>query len=88
MPNALYGSGSSNQPKGIKNQANVTVTTLATNGKTLTNYSDFSSAIATLLGYNFNGWRRVSPQSTARGRRVAWIIWSIPWDNLFVKRIS
>jgi len=52
---ALYGSGNSNQPKGIRNQTNVTVTDLGTNGYTLVDYSKFSSAIATLMGYNFQG---------------------------------
>ncbi len=52
---ALYGSGSSNQPKGIRNQTNVTVTDLGTNGYTLVDYSKFSTAIATLMGYNFQG---------------------------------
>jgi HK97 family phage major capsid protein len=33
----------------------VTVTDLGTNGYTLTDFSKFSSAIATLLGNNFNG---------------------------------
>ena len=52
---ALYGSGSSNQPKGIRNQTGVTVTDLGTNGYTLADYSKFSSAISTLMGANFNG---------------------------------
>jgi hypothetical protein len=52
---SLYGSGSSNQPKGIRNQPGVTVTDLGTNGLTLTDCSKFSSAIATLMGYNFQG---------------------------------
>ncbi len=52
---ALYGSGSSNQPTGIRNQSGVTVTDLATNGYTLVDFSKYSSAISTLMGYNFNG---------------------------------
>ena len=52
---ALYGSGSSNQPTGIKNQTGVTLTGLGANGYTLVDYSKFSAAIATLLGYNFAG---------------------------------
>jgi HK97 family phage major capsid protein len=53
---ALYGTGTAPQPKGIKNQTGVTLTTLGSGaGKTLTNYSDFSPAIATILGYNFAG---------------------------------
>lgn len=52
---ALYGSGSSNQPKGIRNQTGVTITDLGTNGYTLTDYSKFSAAIATLMGYNYQG---------------------------------
>jgi HK97 family phage major capsid protein len=52
---ALYGSGSSSQPTGIKNQTGVTLTTLATNGYTLANFSKYSSGITTLLDNNFNG---------------------------------
>lgn len=52
---ALYGSGSSNQPKGIRNQTNVTVTDLGTNGYTLIDFSKFSAAIATLQGNNYSG---------------------------------
>src|SRR4051812_7386256 len=52
---ALYGSGNSNQPKGIKNQTNVIITDLATDGYTLVDYSKFSTGIATLMGDNFNG---------------------------------
>jgi HK97 family phage major capsid protein len=52
---ALYGSGSSNQPKGIRNTTNVTVTDLGTNGYTLIDYSKFSAGIATLMGNNFTG---------------------------------
>jgi HK97 family phage major capsid protein len=52
---ALYGSGSSNQPTGVKNQTGVTLTSLATNGLTLTDFSKYSSGISTLMGYNFNG---------------------------------
>jgi HK97 family phage major capsid protein len=52
---ALYGSGSSNQPKGIKNQTNVVVTDLGTNGYTLVDFSKFSAGISTLMGNNFNG---------------------------------
>lgn len=53
---ALYGTGTAPQPKGIKNQTNVTITNLgATAGYTLVDFSKYSAAIATLLGYNFNG---------------------------------
>ncbi len=52
---ALYGSGSSSQPTGIKNQSGVTLTNLATNGLTFTNFSKYSSGITTLLDNNFNG---------------------------------
>jgi HK97 family phage major capsid protein len=53
---ALYGSGNTNQPKGIKNQTNVIVTDLgASAGYTLVDYSKFSAGIATLMGNNFNG---------------------------------
>lgn len=53
---ALYGSGSSNQPKGIRNQANVVVTDLgAASGYTLVDFSKFSTGISTLMGNNFNG---------------------------------
>jgi HK97 family phage major capsid protein len=52
---ALYGSGASSQPTGIKNQTGVTLTTLATNGYTLSDFSKYSTGISTLLGYNFNG---------------------------------
>jgi HK97 family phage major capsid protein len=52
---ALYGSGNSNQPKGIRNQTNVVVTDLATDGYTLVDYSKFSAGISTLMGNNFNG---------------------------------
>lgn len=53
---ALYGSGSSNQPKGIRNQTNVVVTDLgASAGYTLVDFSKFSTGIATLMGNNFNG---------------------------------
>lgn len=52
---ALYGSGSSNQPKGVRNQTNVIVTDLGTDGYTLTDYSKFSTGIAALMGNNFNG---------------------------------
>ncbi len=52
---ALYGSGTNNQPLGIKNQSNVTLTSLGTNGYTLSDFSKFSSGIATLMGYNFTG---------------------------------
>lgn len=52
---ALYGSVSSNQPTGIKNQTGVTLTTLATNGYTLTDFSKYSSGITTLLDNNFDG---------------------------------
>ena len=53
---ALYGSGSSNQPKGIRNQTNVVVTDLgAASGYTLVDFSKFSTGISTLMGNNFNG---------------------------------
>jgi HK97 family phage major capsid protein len=52
---ALYGSGSSNQPKGIRNQTGVTVTDLGTNGYTLVDFTKFSAGIATLMGANFVG---------------------------------
>jgi HK97 family phage major capsid protein len=53
---ALYGTGTAPQPKGIKNQTNVTITNLgSTAGYTLVDFSKYSAAIATLLGYNFNG---------------------------------
>ena len=52
---ALYGSGNSNQPKGIRNQTSVTVTDLGTDGYTLVDFSKFSAAIATLMGNNFQG---------------------------------
>jgi HK97 family phage major capsid protein len=52
---SLYGSGSSNQPKGIKNQTGVTLTSLGTNGLTLVDFSTYSAGISTLMGYNFNG---------------------------------
>ena len=52
---ALYGSGTSNQPTGIKNQTGVPITILGTNGYTLTDYSKFSAGIATLMGGNFTG---------------------------------
>jgi HK97 family phage major capsid protein len=52
---ALYGSGTANQPKGIRNQTGVTVSDMGTNGLALTDYSKFSSAIATLQGANVNG---------------------------------
>lgn len=54
---ALYGSGpGSNQPTGIKNQTGVTITDLgSTAGYTLVDFSKYSAAIATLMGYSFNG---------------------------------
>jgi HK97 family phage major capsid protein len=52
---ALYGTGAAPQPKGVKSQTGVTVTPLATNGKSLTDFSDFSTGIAVLLGNNFTG---------------------------------
>ncbi len=52
---ALYGSGSNNQPKGIRNQTGVTVTDLGTDGYSLNDYSKFSAGISTLMGYNFDG---------------------------------
>jgi HK97 family phage major capsid protein len=52
---ALYGSGASNQPTGIKNQSGVTVTVLGTNGYTLTDFSKYSAGIATIMGANFEG---------------------------------
>jgi HK97 family phage major capsid protein len=52
---ALYGSGSSSQPRGIRNTTNVTVTDLGTNGYTLIDYSKFSAGIAALMGNNFTG---------------------------------
>lgn len=52
---ALYGSGSSNQPKGIKNQTNVAITSMGTNGAALTDFSKFSAGIAGVMGNNFNG---------------------------------
>jgi HK97 family phage major capsid protein len=51
----LYGSGSANQPKGVRNQTNVIVTDLGTDGYTLVDFSKFSTGIATLMGNNFNG---------------------------------
>jgi HK97 family phage major capsid protein len=51
----LYGTGTAPQPKGVKNQTGVTITPLATNGKSLTDFSDFSAGIATLMGNNFTG---------------------------------
>jgi HK97 family phage major capsid protein len=51
----LYGSGSSNQPKGVRNQTNVIVTDLGTDGYTLTDYSKFSTGISDIMGQNFNG---------------------------------
>lgn len=52
---ALYGSGSSNQPTGIKNQSGVTLTNLGTNGFTMTDFSKYSTGISALMGNNFNG---------------------------------
>jgi HK97 family phage major capsid protein len=52
---ALYGSGNSNQPKGVRNQTGVTVTDLGTDGYTLVDFSKFSTGIATIMGNNFNG---------------------------------
>jgi HK97 family phage major capsid protein len=52
---ALYGSGSSSQPRGVRNTTNVTVTDLGTNGYTLIDYSKFSAGIAALMGNNFTG---------------------------------
>jgi HK97 family phage major capsid protein len=52
---SLYGSGSSNQPKGIRNQTGVTVTDLGTNGYTLVDYSKFSTAVSGLMGNNYSG---------------------------------
>ena len=47
---ALYGSGTSNQPKGIRNQTNVVVTDLgASAGYTLVDFSKFSTGISTLM---------------------------------------
>jgi HK97 family phage major capsid protein len=51
----LYGTGTAPQPKGVKNQTGVTITPLPTNGKSLTDFSDFSAGIATLMGANFTG---------------------------------
>jgi HK97 family phage major capsid protein len=53
---SLYGTGVAPQPKGIKSQTNVTITDLgSTAGYTLVDFSKYSAAIATLLGYNFPG---------------------------------
>ena len=53
---ALYGTGTAPQPKGIKNQTNVTVTCLGSAaGYQLVDFTKYSAAIATLLGNNFNG---------------------------------
>jgi HK97 family phage major capsid protein len=53
---ALYGSGSSNQPTGIKNQTSVPITVLGTGaGYALTDYSKFSAGISTLMGNNVSG---------------------------------
>lgn len=53
---ALYGTGLNDQPKGIKNQTDVTITDLgASAGYTLVDYSKFSAAVAGLMGYNFPG---------------------------------
>jgi len=52
---ALYGSGSSSTPKGIRNQTNVVVTDLGTNGYTLVDFSKFSAGISGIMGNNFNG---------------------------------
>ena len=51
----LYGTGTPPQPKGIKGATGVTVTDLATDGYTLVDFSKYSTAISTLMGYNFNG---------------------------------
>jgi HK97 family phage major capsid protein len=53
---ALYGSGNTNQPKGIRNQTNVVVTDLGSAaGYTLVDYSKFSAGISGIMGNNFNG---------------------------------
>jgi HK97 family phage major capsid protein len=52
---ALYGNGTAPQPTGIKNQSGVALTTLATNGYTLADYSKYSAGITQLLSGNFNG---------------------------------
>jgi len=52
---ALYGTGVSPMPLGIKNQSGVNLTILGTNGLAMTNFSKYSGAIATLMGGNFQG---------------------------------
>lgn len=54
---ALYGSGSSSQPKGAKNVSGVTVdtTTMGTNGSAFTDYSQLNTAIGALKSANLPG---------------------------------
>lgn len=50
---AIRGAGTSNEPQGVRNAAGVTVTPLATNGATPTNYGEIVDHIANVWGANF-----------------------------------
>jgi HK97 family phage major capsid protein len=51
---ALYGSGVSPVPKGVKNQSGIATISMGTNGAQLTNYDPFVDQAATLWGKNFD----------------------------------
>jgi HK97 family phage major capsid protein len=50
---ALRGSGTAPEPRGLRNQSGVTITSLATNGAQLTSYDKFSEAVQNIRTANF-----------------------------------
>ncbi len=61
----LRGAGTGATPLGIRNQTGVTVTNLATNGKTLIDYSDFVTGVQAIRSANFE------PNATIYSPRTA-----------------
>lgn len=51
---ALRGSGVAPEPRGVRNQAGVTITSLGANGGTLAGYTNLMGAVTTLLNANRN----------------------------------
>jgi HK97 family phage major capsid protein len=62
---ALRGSGTSPEPRGVRNQSGVTIQSLGANGATPTRYTEVMTAITTLLGANRqpSGWM-VAPRTS------------------------
>lgn len=70
---ALYGTGSNDQPKGVKNQTGVTITELDTSttgvdGTNIVGYNEFSRGISALKGFNFPGPFGILASARTSGR--------------------